>query len=91
MPALSAALAVLPRPLLAFLASRLIDRLDALQGDPELEPCEAGDDGLHYFQSGHRAGWGYWQGEGSAMPEYGADQSQPPLNWPGTYHAPWGC
>jgi len=40
----------LPRPVLARLVARMIDRLDELDGDTDLEPdnddaCEAGDDG----------------------------------------------
>lgn len=38
----------LPRAILARLTARMIDRMDALDGDPDLEPeedcCAAGDD-----------------------------------------------
>ena len=46
---LAQAVPMLTRPELAALTERLIERLDLLDGDPDLEPeedsCEAGDDG----------------------------------------------
>ena len=52
----------LPRPILARLTARMIDRMDELDGDPDLEDgdedrCAAGDDKI---VSGPAGGWQPW-------------------------------
>lgn len=81
----------LPRPLLERLAERMIERLDELDGDADWEPCEAGDDGLHYLRLGFHQGWGNWQEEGTEIPRYGADQTQAPLQYRGGFNDCWGA
>jgi hypothetical protein len=48
LPAMLATIPSLPRPVLARLVARMIDRLDELDGDPDLEPeedrCSANED-----------------------------------------------
>jgi len=64
-----------------------IDLLDRLDGDPDLEPCLAGDDGCHYFDCGRREGWGSeWSDDGGECASYGDDQSEGPINSVGL---PW--
>lgn len=71
---------------LPWLPTALIDLLDDADGDADLEPCPAGDDGLHYYQSGYREGWGYPDDPG-IVPIYGVDQSAGPLNCIGRPHS----
>lgn len=66
-----------------------IEVLDTVDGDPDLEPCEAGDDGCHYLRLGDREGWGYERHSHGACPEYGDDQSEGPLNFVGKPYAGW--
>lgn len=71
-------------------AAHLIDLLDLADGDTDLEPCEAGDDGCHYFLCGGREGWGYGSYAQGAVPEYGDDQSEGPLaSWTGRSYSGW--
>lgn len=78
-------------------AERLIAMLDELDGDPDVEPCEAGDDGCHYLDiCPGKGGWGHASDSVGAAPEYGEDQSAGPLNSMGrpiTYFRtlPWGA
>lgn len=59
----------------------MIEQLDAMDGDPDLEPCPAGDDGCHYFILGGKEGWGYNCDESDGpVPAYGDDQSEGPLD-----------
>lgn len=53
----------LPRPILARLTARMIDRMDELDGDPDLEDadedrCAAGED---LIAGGPAGGWQPWQ------------------------------
>lgn len=52
----------LPRPLLARLTERMIERLDEMDGDTDLEPeedrCTAGDDGCAAFILHGHVHWG---------------------------------
>lgn len=72
-----------------------IDLLDVVDGDPDLEQCEAGDDGCYYFVAGGRAGWGYDLADYGVTCEYGEDQSaaldrfgKPFAGWD---RLPWGA
>jgi hypothetical protein len=62
------------------LSDEIIRVLDRADGDPDLEPCEAGDDGLHYFRNGYTEGWGYDWSDDLGAPVYGEDQSEGPLS-----------
>lgn len=66
---LLSSIASLPRPILSRLTARMIDRMDELDGDPDLEPeqdqCEAGDDGCGPIYRHGAIHWGAAQdGEG---------------------------
>jgi hypothetical protein len=72
------------RETLRELVALAIDRMDAMDGDPDLEPeedrCEAGDDGCGLF-SRWRGGtwWGSTEDAGKELPvpRYGVDQTGP--------------
>lgn len=75
--AMLAVLPSLPRPLLARLTQRLIDRMDEIDGDPDLEdddPAGGSADDTGEIEE--------WQEDGIHMglPLYGADQSLGPIN-----------
>lgn len=84
LPAILAALPSLPRPVLARITARLIDRLDELDGDTDLEPEEDCDE---KSEDEFRPEWlakrddpdplfGIYE----TLPIYGADQTHGPLN-----------
>jgi hypothetical protein len=76
----------LPRPVLARLTEKLIERLDELDGDCDLEPeddrCLAGDDGCGFYRDGARSGWGAREDAAylPLRPVYALDQSTGPIN-----------
>lgn len=69
----------------------LIELLDEIDGDADFEPCPAGDDGLHRLEIGLRSGWGaLCDSDSGIVPIYGVDQTQPPLNFTGSFRSIWG-
>ncbi len=61
--AMLSAIPSLPRPILARLTARMIDRLDEIDGDPDLEDddpgeCDARDDGCGPINLRGRIVWG---------------------------------
>lgn len=61
--AMLAAIPSLPRPILARLTARMIDRMDEIDGDPDYEDddpgeCEARDDGCGPIRLRGRIVWG---------------------------------
>jgi hypothetical protein len=84
-PRLLALLPSLPRAELARLTERMIDRMDELDGDPDLELEHEGDDshddgcGPIYIHG--RRVWGSDEDDrGVITPRYGVDQSAGPIN-----------
>lgn len=77
-------------PELLAIAAAAIDLLDEVTGDADFEPCQAGDDGGRINDGW--CGLGYMLDDAHGpVPEYGEDQSQPPINWCGTFHSLWGA
>jgi hypothetical protein len=71
----------LPRPMLARLVERAIEHLDAVDGDPDIEPEDDGDRSEDDFQPAWlRPGEDPLFGIYPTHPIYGADQSPGPLN-----------
>jgi hypothetical protein len=71
------------------LTERLIDQLDAIDGDPDLEReqdhCDAADDGCGAAISHGAVRWGSeWDSKDGLVPEYGVDQTQGPV---GRWHS----
>jgi hypothetical protein len=63
----------------------LLELRNAMDGDTDQEPeedqCEAGDHGGGFVSLGHKSGWGAREDDlGVAVPIYGVDQSQGPIN-----------
>jgi hypothetical protein len=78
---LSAALAIipsLPRPLLSRLVARAIERLDEIDGDPDLEPDDPGEDnGDAEQEQGRAAIYGVDQSRGPVRCARASDLEQP--------------
>lgn len=58
----------LPRPMLARLTERMIERLDELDGDPELEPNGDEHDGTNAEDEPYSEWFGYNAGRGAGCP-----------------------
>jgi hypothetical protein len=82
-----AAIPSLPRAELSRLTERLIDRMDELDGDPDLEPeqdrCGAADDGCGAAYNGRgEIVWGTREEDpGVLKPIYSVDQTLGPINY----------
>lgn len=66
------------------LTERLIDRLDEIDGDPDLEPeqdrCEASGDGCGPLITDGEVRWGSeWDSDVGLVADYGIDQTREPL------------